>query len=364
MIVPKLQGRRSIVLRRCSTVGQVERSIGNQTVDIERLISANNVTVVKTFELEGVTGSVPGARTDIDEIIALKRSGVDFDLLICSNSDRFTRSGQGHGGNLLWDLEGEGITVYFAAEGLFSDDRLQRMMLGFLFDAAQQTAISISRSATLGVTNRYLEGRLPHSRAPIYGLDRMYYTGDRDLHIIRALPDGTQHMIDPTTGDVLRSFGQNPTKGTPVHYIKQKNEDVRLIPGDPARVAVVHLIFELVYVERRSFHSIAKQLNDANIPSPRGLEWEGDAVKSISINPTYVGLLRRGVTTQAIYFKAARGSPAPSEVVAKELRERKKPRLRRRPGEEWLMREDPILRDFLPAHVFQLARPAIEARKP
>ena len=62
-----------------------------------------------------MTGSVPGARDDIDEIIRLKREGLAFDLLILPNTDRFTRTGSLHGNSILWDLEGEGIAVYFAA---------------------------------------------------------------------------------------------------------------------------------------------------------------------------------------------------------------------------------------------------------
>ncbi|HEV2294699.1 MAG TPA: recombinase family protein [Tepidisphaeraceae bacterium] len=169
-------------------------------------------------------------------------------------------------------------------------------------------------------------------------------------------------MLDPTGDTIIRRFGRNVKGKSPEHYIKQKNESVRLVPGDPQHVEVVHRIFYLVYVERRSFHSIAKQLNDEGVPSPRGVLWEGSTVKGISDNRTYVGVLRRGKDTNAIYWMTALGSPAPSGITATELRDKSgRIKLRPRPSEDWLLRDDPALAGFLPSEVCDIARPAIEA---
>ncbi len=116
MIVPKLQRRRAFVLKRCSSKAQAGTSLLNQDLGLAQSIEENEIVVVRERELAGVTGSVPGARDDIDEIIRLKREGLDFDLLLLPNTDRFTRTGSLHGSKMLWDLAGEGITVYFAAE--------------------------------------------------------------------------------------------------------------------------------------------------------------------------------------------------------------------------------------------------------
>jgi hypothetical protein len=169
-------------------------------------------------------------------------------------------------------------------------------------------------------------------------------------------------MLNPKGDEILRLFGKNVKGKSPEHYVKQKNEIVRLVSGDPKHVAIVHLIFRLVYVESRSFHSIAVQLNDAGIPSPRGVEWEGDSVMRTSLNRTYVGILRRGKDTSAIYYKTAKGMPAPSDIGAEELRDKSgRVRTRPRPYEEWLLREDPALVEFLPKEIYVIARPAIEA---
>jgi Recombinase/Resolvase, N terminal domain len=362
MTDPKLLNKSAVVLKRCSTDSQIATSIKNQNVSVGQTLIDNKITVVKEIDLPGVTGSIPGARTDIDEIIALKRGGVHFDFLIVPSIDRFTRAGQGHGGNMLWELEGRGIAVYFVAEGLFSNDRLHRMIIGFMLDAAQQSVVSNCRASTLGNTNSFLDGRSPHSKTPIYALDRMYSVDGQDVHRIRALADGMQLMLNPVGDEILRRFGKNVKGKSPEHYVKQKNEIVRLVAGDPGLVAVVHLIFRLVYIERRSFNSIAKQLNDASIPSPRGSEWDGGAIKDIANNRTYVGIQRRGKETSAIYYKTAKGAPAPSDIGAEELRDKSgRVRTRARPYEEWLLREDPALVQFLPKDIYEVARPAIEA---
>jgi hypothetical protein len=162
MIVPKLKGRRAFVLKRCSSNSQVGTSIHLQDAGLAQLLEENAVVVVGQKDLAGVTGSIPGARDDIDQIIRLKREGLNFDLLILPNTDRFTRTGSLHGNSILWDLEGEGIAVYFAAENLWSDDRYHQMLLSMMFDAARQTAVSISRGSTAGNTASFLEGRSPH----------------------------------------------------------------------------------------------------------------------------------------------------------------------------------------------------------
>ena len=61
--------------------------------------------------------------------------------------------------------------------------------------------------------------------------------------------------------------------------------------GDPLHVAVVARICEQVHVRGRSCCSVAKELTDAGIPSPSGVDWPSMSVRFIAYNPAYVGLL-------------------------------------------------------------------------
>ncbi|HEV2294698.1 MAG TPA: recombinase family protein [Tepidisphaeraceae bacterium] len=203
MTDPKLLNKSAVLLSRCSTDPQIATSLKNQNLSVERTIADNKITVVKPIELAGVTGSIPGARDDIDTIIALKRGGVHFDLLIVPSIDRFTRAGQGHGQKMFWDLEDAGIVTYFVAENLFSDDRMHRYVIAFMLDAAQQSVVANSRASLIGVTNRFIEGRSPHCRVPIYGLDRMYSVEGKDIH--RSGPSQTARS-SCSTPPATRSF--------------------------------------------------------------------------------------------------------------------------------------------------------------
>lgn len=359
MIIPKLQGRRAFILKRCSSNSQVDTSIKNQDAGLAQLLQDNAVVVVRQKDLAGVTGSVPGARDDIDDIIRLKREGVDFDLLILPNTDRFTRTGSLHGNSILWDLEGEGITVFFAAENLWSDDRYHQMLLSMMFDAARQTAVSISRGSTAGNTNSFLEGRSPHAKTPPYGMDRMYSVDGKDMFTIRNLPDGTQEMRD-LNGEIIRTFGRNPKKGTPAHYKKQKNEQIRLVRGNPLHAALVEHICHQIHVLGRASNTVAKELTDQGIASPTGVDWPAMTVRTVAYNPAYIGLLARGQTTMAVYHTAAPGAPVEAKHDPKELRDNPRPRRRRRPYEQWMVRQDAALAEFLPAHLREPTRIAIE----
>jgi ribosomal protein L7Ae-like RNA K-turn-binding protein len=191
-------------------------------------------------------------------------------------------------------------------------------------------------------------------------MDRMYSDNGIGRHIIRNLPDGTQEMLHPTTFELIRTFCKNEKKGVPNHYIKQKAELIRLIPGDPKYVAVVLMIFHLHYVDGWSYHQIALHLNDSHIPSANGKEWHTDTVKDILRSPIYVGRAIRGRKKTGIYFVTAEGQPQPSEVTLEELANNGRVKAKLRAREEWLERIQPHLEDYLPDPAREIARVRIE----
>lgn|SRR5690606_23591897 len=85
----KIRGLNAIVLKRCSGAAQIATSITNQGTTTDDCVKTHNIRVVHEEALEGVTGSVPGNRTDIDRIIARKKSKNDFDLLLVQDTTRF-----------------------------------------------------------------------------------------------------------------------------------------------------------------------------------------------------------------------------------------------------------------------------------
>ena len=354
----KLLKQPCIVLKRCSSAGQVGTSIDNQGKTTDDAIAECKMRVVDEVLLPAVTGSIPGNRDDIDKIILRKRAKNDFKVLVVQDTTRFTRAGQGHGMKLLYDLRAQGILVYFVAEDLLVDSEMQEMYASFLFAAARHAVQQLSYAATSGSTNSFLAGRSPYTHRPPFGLDRMYSDAGVDRHIIRNMPDGTQQMLTPK-GKFIRSFAKNNKKGIPSHYIKQKSEQVRLVPGDPKVVAVVHLMFHLHYVQGSSYQSVAMHLNDANMPSSMGKEWHTGSVRDVLLNPVYIGRGIRCRTKKGIYYVAAEGQPKPSDVTLEELANNSHVKSQMRPREEWLEMSQPQLAVFLPKSLRKLATSAI-----
>ena len=235
-----------------------------------------------------------------------------------------------------------------------------------MLDAAQQSVVSNCRASTLGNTNSFLDGRSPHSKTPIYALDRMYSVDGKDVHRIRALADGTQLMLNPKGDEILRRFGKNVKGKSPEHYVKQKNEIPRLVPGDPKHVAVVHLIFRLVYIEPPITSIRLPSNSTTHWRTFSASEWDGGAIKRYRQQPYLPSVFsgRGQRLPSAIYYKTAKAALCrPSNIGAEELRDKSgRVRTRARPYEEWLLREDPALVEFLPKHVYEIARPAIEAQ--
>ncbi len=360
MLPPKIKGMNCVVLKRCSSAAQIATSMANQDCTTEACIRENDLHVVHEELLEGVTGSIPGNRTDIEAIIQRKKTRNDFELLVVQDATRFTRAGQGHGQKLIYDLRAAGIMVYFLAEDILIDNEMNEIYISFLFSAAKESVKKIAFTATSGTTNSFLADRSPYSRKPPYGIDRMYCIKNVDQYFIRNLPDGTQEQRSAKTGEFIRQFERNTRRGIPNHYLKQKSEQVRLIPGDPKLVEVVILIFKLHDIEHKSPYQIAKHLNDSRIASPSGREWSTRVVQHILRNPIYVGRGIRYRQKTGIYYNGGAALPRPSEVDLAELANRRRPRQRRRPREQWVEQPQPQLAEYLPPEVRELAKARIE----
>lgn len=358
------RGRRALRLLRVSSAGQAEYSIPHQDAVTAQFIAREGIELHDTVELPGVSGSIPGNRRDIAEIIERKKRGESFDLLIVLDSSRLTRAGGFHVQQIEADLEDAGIEIVYVNDPTPEGDAgdIYKFMQGW---SNQQAAKKISEGATRGMMAALEDGRkLPFGR-PQYGIDKLYLSPDgRKLHIIRNLADGTQQQLHPETGDVIATFGRNERTGTPAHYTKQKHERVVPIPGDPKRVAVICTMFELHYVQGRGSRYIARYLNDRGVPNASGAAWSTGVIANMLVNPIYIGWGVGRRTTKSIYNMIGRPGqgPQPSLAESKELRNRRQPLLRYRPTEDWWAREFETLSDLLPEHLQALARPKIEQK--
>jgi len=77
----------------------------------------------------------------------------------------------------------------------------------------------------------------------------------------------------------------------------------KLVPGPPEAVALVRRIFE-TRAKGYGLHKIAKQLNDDNVPTPRGKKWWYNPVKHILDRESYIGNLVAGKQSRAKFAQA------------------------------------------------------------
>ncbi|HEY1683538.1 MAG TPA: recombinase family protein [Tepidisphaeraceae bacterium] len=340
-------GRKYLSLARCSTNQQADTSIPDQLKLLRAFGDENGMIYTDSITLDGVTGSVPGARTDIEQIIERKKKSDDFDILLVQDLSRFTRSGAEHGAKLEYDLNAAGIDVIYVTDRLPEGDQ-GSVFKSLGFYAAQQMAKSLSFAVTRGLMSSLEQGRIAHSLYIPYGIDRLMVSLDNTpLHIIRNLSDGTQQKLHFETGEVLTTFESERGKNKAMHYRMQSNEKVVLIPGAPERIEAVRHMFRRRLIDGWAGFRIARELDDMGIRSGNGKPWSVSSINHILENPVYTGIGIANRYSQGIYNRRSKNSPMPSMTDRKSLANRKQPKQQIRPREEWIEVEHPMLKDYL-----------------
>lgn len=309
------------------------------------------LTHVADIVLAGITGSLPGKRDDLKQLLERR----DYDVLLVQRCDRLTRGGSDHAAWFHHEAAKAGITVIYPGEDIPEDGSYRGMILAAKFDAAREQARSIGQRSVQGRMLSLKEGRSSVvSRTP-YGCDRLYVSKDGDeLCIIRSLGDGRQQKLDPETKEVLDTYGV-VGGGRKGHYRKQRDDRPVLIPGHEDRVATVNLIFDLHYNENWGGKRIADLLNKQGILSPELKGWSQHQVESIYENPVFCGWAVGRRTTQGIYYAQGKDAPLPLEHDPAVLANaRHAPKLNRSP-DDWLWEEQPALRGLLPDELAQKA---------
>ena len=353
-----LNGRRCICLVRCSTAEQADTSIPDQLKLLRAFAGDNGMTCVDEVVLDGVSGSLPGARTDIEAVLERKRERDDFDVLLVQDMSRLTRGGAHHGMKLEYDLNAAGIDVVFASEPMPEGDH-GGIIKSVGFYAAKQYARSLSFAVARGLMSSLQDGRIAHCVKPPYGIDRLYVTADgRPLHVVRNQPDGTQQKLDPTTNAVLETYPRALRKGRSNRYRKQGGERLLLIPGADEQVELVRQIYRRHYLDGWGGYRIAMQLNKQGVPAAGGRPWCVSSVQHVLRNTVYTGVGIANRYTQAIYHERSPNAPKATKTDRRALATRKKPPQRVRPRADWVEIDHPALAEFLEPQVRELARVA------
>ena len=351
----RFSGKRYIALVRQSNATQGTTSTEAQLQWMHQEGRRLGMTLADDVVLAGMTGSLPGKRKDIEDLLRRKIERDDFQVIMIQLLDRSTRSGVGHG---LWfehECARHGIEVVYPGENLPDDPDHAVWAKVSKLQAAKEQAKSISQRSTQGWLLALNQVRcLPTSRTP-FGCDRLYLNADAEpLFRIRSLADGTQHKLDIQGHKVIERFGAKS------RFRKQKDQKPLIVPGEAAAADAVRLMFELHYKQDWGGKRIADRLNAMGILSPTGKGWSQRQVESIYENPIYCGVALGGLTSQGIYHRRGDGIPEPVHLTSVELASLYAPPRTLRPPDEWHWVEQEPMLAFLTRDLRDKALPLIE----
>lgn len=361
MIESKYKGKRYICVVRASHSTD-EISTDAQLKMAHAAAEREEMRFVEALILDGVTGSLPGKRKDLEALLERKRTRNDFEVLVLQRVDRLTRSGLRHGFWFEWECQKLGIELLFVGDDIPTGEHAD-LVLFMKYQAAKEQACSISQRSTQGSQFALEQGRvIPSSRTP-YGCWRLYLTAEgKPSHIIRNVGDGRQEKLDPTTHAVIDTYG-TVGGGSRGHYRKQKLEKPLLMPGDKDKAEVVREICRLHFIEGLCGKRIASILNKRGVRSPMGKKWSQHQVESIYNNEVYTGRNVANRTSNAIYTQRDKRSGS-KKVKLDKQKYATKPGLsvQYRPFEEWEIKDEPLMKDFLDPALRERAMAAHERR--
>jgi len=327
----RFNGKRYICLVRASHLSD-ELSTDAQLNMLNDAAQKEGMYYVDQKVLDGITGSLPGKREDLEELLERKRTKNDFDVLVLQRVDRLTRSGLRHGFWFEFECEKLGIELFFVGDDI-PDSEHADLVLFMKYQAAKEQAYSISQRSTQGSQHALEQGRIiPSARTP-YGCWRLYRNADgKPAHIIRDLRDGRQEKLDPNTHEVIDTYGMIGG-GSRGHFRKQKSERPQLMPGDPHEAETVRLIFRLHFIDVMGGKRIANILNERGVRSPMGKGWSQPQVESIYKNEVYTGRAVGNRISMALYYERNPNAPKKVKLTKKTRATAKKIPLRHRPFE-------------------------------
>lgn len=357
----RYRGLRYICLARQSDDSEGATSTQAQLKFARTEGDARGMVYVDAVILEGVTGSLPGKRKDLKELLQRKREKNDFDVLVVQLMDRLTRGGSEHGFWFEHECHLADIILLYIGEDV-PEGPYANMIKAAKYDAAREQARSISQRSVQGAVFALNEERnTPISRTP-YGCWRLYFNAEGEPQFfIRNLRDGRQQKLNHETRQVIDTYG-SIGGGTKGHYRKQKSERVCIVPGDENEVAVVVEMMQLRWIRGLGGSQIADRLNRRGIPSPMGKPWSQNQVESICDNPIYFGWALGCRRSQAIYHQQGADGPEAIEVDPTILAGSNSIPRKLRSPQDWRWKEEPFMADYLPAPIREIGFAKVKQR--
>jgi DNA invertase Pin-like site-specific DNA recombinase len=226
----------------------------------------NDYKVIREYLDGGKTGSSDTEkRTEFLQMLA-DSARREWTVILCYDVSRFGRLDSIDGAEHKKLLRDNGVKLVTVKDGAIDWNTLEgRIMDGMRSEMAHAYSVGISRDSLRGKKDAFLRGQGYGQTTP-YGLARLVVD-----------PLGNEHHVART-----------------VRFRRPKDWTQKFVLGDEEEVTVVRWLFTEFDSRDVSYHQLAKELNDKNIPSPNGGRWVYIVVQRLLENARYAGDLSLG----------------------------------------------------------------------
>jgi DNA invertase Pin-like site-specific DNA recombinase len=271
----------------------------------------HGMEVVETF-VDSASGTSTKHRAAFLRMVEKITHGADFNGVLVRDISRFGR---------FFDVdEGAFFEILFLGHGV------KTIYCEETFGADASPMACLVKSVRRVMASEYSRDR---SRLVRYAQSRATRLG---FHATGPAPFGLRRVMVTHQGKEVREL-------RPGEWKALSNYRVRLAPGDPAAVETVKRIFDLYDHGGQGATAIAKALNEAAIPAPRGGRWHLPEILHVLGNSLYAGLghyrpKRRGLTdplpAEHVEGLTVLAAPGHTGIIDKEQFRRVEARLARR----------------------------------
>lgn len=349
-----LRGKRYISLVRCSTTEQIDNSLNDQLLLLNAFAEKHGMVRVDEIRVGGVSGSLPARRKELAPLLDRAERG-EYEVILVHDLSRLTRSGVKLAYKLECEFEQRGVKVVSATEDI-PDGPAGEMYRTFKYQASQAYVRNLAHDSTRTTSQMILNGRLPHCQKPPFGVDRLYIGLDgKPKYRIRNLTTGYQQRLEANIEHVIEEYP--PNHGGRRHHMKQHDDRVELVPGDPKQAEIVRHIFKRYFINGFGCRRIASELTTMGVATQNGHSyWCEATINSIITNPTYCGIGIANRRSKAVYYMRSDTAPKPASVDLQTLMKRESPPTVNRPRDEWVLVRHPHLEDYLESGIREMAK--------
>ncbi len=273
-------------------------SVPAQRESLQTLADREGFEVIERFEDDGVSGTT-GRRSAFQRMLEQARKGARWRYILVWDRKRFFRPEDAREAvGVVYELERLGKTIVPVHGAARTGEVVVDAIMDLLeFGQAGKESIDKSRDVLRGQRASACKGTIPNGRIP-YGYDALYIeSSGQPRRRVRYLPDRSKEIRTPDGQRLLEVWP--PSR----KVRKAGDESLVMVPGDPAKVAVVCRVFA-EYAAGDSGRTIAHRLNTEGVPSPLGVGWRRNMILRMVSNPAYKGTLAWNRQTWARFHRA------------------------------------------------------------